>query len=67
VPPRDPARLARRLLRLQADPALAAALGQAGVRRVRACFTWQQVAAQLAGVYARLAAPLVPPRRAAAP
>ncbi|MBL8286538.1 MAG: glycosyltransferase [Rubrivivax sp.] len=62
VPPHDPAALARRLDQLQASPALAAALGRGGVRRVRARFTWQQVADQLAGVYAEVAGPRRQPR-----
>ncbi len=52
VPPEDPQALARRLLLLQRQPALAAAMGQAGVQRVRSQFTWEQVAAQLALAYA---------------
>jgi D-inositol-3-phosphate glycosyltransferase len=57
VPPEDPPALARRLLLLQCQPALAAAMGQAGVQRVRSQFTWQQVAAQLALVYAGVQRP----------
>jgi glycosyltransferase involved in cell wall biosynthesis len=52
VPPHDPAALAARLDQLRADPALGTAMGTAGVRRVRAYFTWDQVAERLASVYA---------------
>ncbi|MDN3922350.1 glycosyltransferase family 4 protein [Roseateles violae] len=55
VPPEDPPALAARLLDLQANPALAAAMGRAGVRRVRSLFTWERVSQQLLDVYAALA------------
>lgn len=55
VPPHDPAALAARLAQLRRDPALAEALGRAGVRRVRARFTWDTVCARLARLYAALA------------
>ena len=51
VPPRDPKALAARLMDLQANPALAAAMGRAGVRRVRSGFTWNHVAQRLLRVY----------------
>lgn len=51
VPPRDPARLAERLATLHADPALARAMGAAGLRRAHSLFTWDRVAADIAGVY----------------
>jgi glycosyltransferase involved in cell wall biosynthesis len=51
VPPRDPQALAARLLHLQANPALAAAMGRAGVRRVRSQFTWKHVTERLVRVY----------------
>ncbi len=51
VPPQDPSALAARLLDLQRQPALAAAMGRAGVRRVRSQFTWDCVAQQLVDVY----------------
>ena len=57
VPPHDPAALAGRLAHLQAHPALARAMGLAGVRRAQMMFTWEQVAAQLAQAY-RQAAPM---------
>jgi glycosyltransferase involved in cell wall biosynthesis len=55
VPPNDPAALARHLVYLQAHPALSRALGLAGVRRAQMMFTWEQVTAQLAATYRRLA------------
>jgi len=51
VPPRDPPVLAQRLQTLRANPALAAALGRAGVYRVRSRFTWDLVTSQLIDVY----------------
>lgn len=54
VPPRDPGALAARLAVLRAEPALARSFGAAGVHRVRAEFTWDKVAADLAAVYASL-------------
>lgn len=51
VPPRDPAALAERLLQLHAHPWLGQSMGRSGVRRVRALFTWERVAADLAEVY----------------
>ena len=56
VPPRDPAALAQRLEQLRANPALAAALGRAGVHRVRTRFTWDRVASELVDVYRGVAA-----------
>lgn len=55
VPPRDPVQLAERLARLRHNPLLAQALGRAGLRRVRATFTWGRVCGQLARVYAAAA------------
>ncbi|HEX6734580.1 MAG TPA: glycosyltransferase family 1 protein, partial [Azonexus sp.] len=52
VAPRDPAALAGRLARIQRNPELGRAMGRAGMRRVRAAFTWKQVVAQLHAVYA---------------
>ncbi|NML13545.1 glycosyltransferase family 1 protein [Azohydromonas sp. G-1-1-14] len=51
VPPRDPAALAQRIAHLHDNPVLAHALGRAGIRRVRAMFTWDRVADELLGVY----------------
>jgi len=51
VPPRDPAALAMRLAELHGNPALAAALGRAGIRRARSMFTWKEVARQLECVF----------------
>lgn len=51
VPPHDPDALAERLMLLRDNPALASALGRAGIRRVRAQFTWDRIARDLAEVY----------------
>jgi glycosyltransferase involved in cell wall biosynthesis len=58
VPADDPGALAERLARLRRNPELARAYGRAGIRRVRAGFTWHHVAAQMAGVYASVLLPL---------
>ena len=55
VPPKDPGALAQRLAQLAANPALGAALGRAGIRRVRAGYTWDGVAARLLDLYAAIA------------
>lgn len=57
VAPHDPAALAGRLAVLRHNPELGRAMGRAGMRRVRAAFTWKQVVAQLHGVYAAVQAP----------
>ncbi len=51
VPPREPIVLAQRLEQLRSNPALAAAMGRAGVHRVRSQFTWDRVATDLLAVY----------------
>ena len=51
VPPGHPAALAARLTALYDNPALARAMGRAGMRRARSMFTWEQVAQQLSEVY----------------
>jgi D-inositol-3-phosphate glycosyltransferase len=51
VPPHDPAALAERLRHLHAHPAQARALGLAGLRRVHAMFTWEQVTQRLLACY----------------
>jgi len=56
VPPNDPQALADRLAHLQAHPALARAMGLAGVRRAQMMFTWDQVATQLVAAYQRVVA-----------
>ena len=63
VPPHDPVALADRLALLRANPALAAAMGRAGRRRVNSLFTWARVAGDLADVYRGVARPS--PRSAA--
>jgi glycosyltransferase involved in cell wall biosynthesis len=55
VPPRDPGALAARLDQLRRDPSLARRLGEAGLARARAAFTWNGVGAALAQIYARVA------------
>ncbi|WP_157267834.1 glycosyltransferase family 4 protein [Azohydromonas aeria] len=60
VPPRDPAALAARLQQLHDSPVLAQALGRAGMRRVRAMFTWERVADDLAAVYQAVRRPREP-------
>lgn len=57
VPPGDPAPLAERLARLRHNPELARAYGRAGIRRMRAGFTWRQVAVDAARSYAAVLAP----------
>jgi len=54
VPSNDPAALAVHLGYLHDHPALARALGLAGLRRARTMFTWEAVAAQLAETYRQL-------------
>jgi len=54
VPPRRPAALAAALNALRADPARRAALGEAGVRRVRRRFGFDRVAAATLEVYGEL-------------
>ncbi|MDQ6680701.1 MAG: glycosyltransferase family 1 protein [Pseudomonadota bacterium] len=51
VPPHDPAALAERLRQLHENRWLGQAMGRSGVRRVRALFTWDRVAADLTDVY----------------
>jgi glycosyltransferase involved in cell wall biosynthesis len=59
VPPRDPYALATRLDRLRRDPSLARRMGEAGLARAQAEFTWRGVGDALARIYAK-AARLVP-------
>ena len=54
VPPKDPSALAHALVALKHDPALAQRMGEAGLARANAMFTWAGVAQALARVYARL-------------
>ncbi len=55
VPPRDPAALAMRLAILQRNPALARRMGEAGLARAQAGFTWSGVAESLKTIYGRVA------------
>lgn len=52
VPADDPAALAERLAQLHDNPALARALGLAGMARARGHYTWDRVAEQLQRIYA---------------
>jgi glycosyltransferase involved in cell wall biosynthesis len=61
VPPNDPDALAGRLAHLYRNPALLSKFGHAGMRRVQAHFTWEEVARSMATVYEEVA-----PGRAAA-
>src|SRR5690606_24928122 len=63
VPPKDPAALAARLRELHDAPALAAALGHAGLARVRRSFTWQRMGAEIGVVLESLCPRQAPPRR----
>jgi D-inositol-3-phosphate glycosyltransferase len=64
VPPHDPAALATRLSQLQRSPALIDAFGRAGIARVRAQFTWERVAHDLAAVYESVRGRALAQRRA---
>ncbi len=64
VPPRDPAALASVLRELLADAALLRRLGDAGLRRARARFGWDQVAAATRDLYAGVLTRRVVPRPA---
>jgi glycosyltransferase involved in cell wall biosynthesis len=55
VPPNDPSALADRLATLAANPALARAMGRAGMHRARSLFTWERVTQQLERIYAEVA------------
>src|SRR4051812_1660568 len=57
VPPNDATALARKLIALKRDPALAKAMGLAGYRRARRVYTWKRVARALADSYAKAIAP----------
>lgn len=63
IPPNDPVALAEKLATLHQDKALREAFGQAGLRRVRANFTWRRVAAALTKVYQKTATPVVQQKR----
>jgi alpha-maltose-1-phosphate synthase len=60
TPPGDPAALAAALNALIGDPGRAAELGRAGRERALAEFSWAQIAAQTAELYATLAAAAAP-------
>ena len=56
VPAKDHVALASALERLRANPSLAAAMGNAGLARVRRHFTWDRIAGQLSTVFQEVAA-----------
>lgn len=56
VPPHDPAALANRLEQLRRDPALARRMGEAGLARANAEYTWRGVGETLERVYRRVVA-----------
>jgi glycosyltransferase involved in cell wall biosynthesis len=60
VPPNDPEALCERMTRLLADPALLSQFSQQAFEWVNRHFTWRKVAAQLARVYAEVAARRTP-------
>jgi starch synthase len=60
TPPGDPGALAAALNVLLGDPSRAAELGRAGRERALAEFSWAQIAAQTAELYATLAAAAAP-------
>jgi alpha-maltose-1-phosphate synthase len=60
TPPGDPGALAAALNALIADPGRAAELGRAGRERALAEFSWAQIAAQTAELYATLAVAAAP-------
>jgi glycosyltransferase involved in cell wall biosynthesis len=55
VPPNEPGALADKLALLAGNPALARAMGRAGMHRARSMFTWERVSQQLARIYAEVA------------
>ncbi|MGN6666626.1 MAG: glycosyltransferase family 4 protein [Trinickia sp.] len=55
VPARDHDTLAERLARIARDPMLGQRMGEAGLERVNASFTWTRVARMLEEVYRRVA------------
>ena len=64
IGPNDHDALACRLAQLYRNPALGRVFGQRGIRRANENYTWQKVAASIAGLYQEVA--LGRPRRAAA-
>jgi hypothetical protein len=58
VPAGDSAAVAGCLARFRRNPELGRAYGRAGIRRVRAGFTWRHAAEALARVYAAVLTPL---------
>jgi glycosyltransferase involved in cell wall biosynthesis len=54
VEPKDPTGLARRIAHLVSDPAIPRLFGRRARRRAYQLFTWQKIAQQLDGLYARV-------------
>ncbi|MDR5744533.1 glycosyltransferase family 1 protein [Caballeronia sp. LZ029] len=54
VPPKDPAALGHAIAMLKRNPMLGRRMGEAGLARANAMFTWSSVAHALADVYARV-------------
>jgi D-inositol-3-phosphate glycosyltransferase len=55
VEPRAPEALAEKLALVAANPALARAMGRAGMHRARSMFTWERVSQQIERIYAEVA------------
>jgi glycosyltransferase involved in cell wall biosynthesis len=51
IPPSDPTSLAEAVLKLYADPKIAARLGRNGRRCVEEAFTWERIAGEFEGAY----------------
>lgn len=56
VDPEDPASIASGILTMLADPAAAQRMGQSGLQRVRAQYTWESTAEGLLALYERVVA-----------
>ncbi|WP_427183979.1 glycosyltransferase [Bordetella bronchialis] len=67
VPPKDPDALADRLALLARDSLLRRRMGEAGLKRARELFTWEQVSQQLLDVFEQIMAPETLPDAVPAP
>ncbi len=63
VPPHNPPAVAECISHLQANPGMAAAMGRAGMRRVRSLFTWERVTDELLHVYEKVLRAVPPAAR----
>jgi D-inositol-3-phosphate glycosyltransferase len=61
VPPKDPDALAERLAVLARDSLMRRRMGEAGLRRARERFTWEQVSRELLNVFDEIMAPATLP------